>query len=79
MPLLTIELFKNKKKEKKGYTSSFGRNLHERTDMPVFTVEDAIKQIKNQELNKSDLEWEMDEWFINNIPCDIVMCEGDPN
>lgn len=44
MPMLVISLTQNKQKSSGGYKSSFARNIHERTDNPVFTLEDAVSQ-----------------------------------
>ena len=45
--------------------------------MPVFTVEDAIKQIKHAEAgyNKSEIEYTMDEWFVNNLPVELALAD----
>jgi hypothetical protein len=72
MPLLVLEFYKRKKKSDKGYDTSFARNFHERTDMPVFDVVDAVSQIKKPDPNKSELEVSVDEWFINNLPMHIL-------
>jgi hypothetical protein len=45
MPSLVLHLTKTKLNEGK-YRSNFGRNLHERTDRPVFTIEEAVGQLK---------------------------------
>lgn len=45
MPMLVINLTRSKQKSSGGYKSSFLRNIHERTDNPVFTVEDAVKTL----------------------------------
>ena len=72
MPLLVLEFYKRKKKSNKGYDTSFARNFHERTDMPVFDVCDAVSQIKKPDPNKSEVEVSVDEWFINNLPMHIL-------
>lgn len=45
-----------------GYQSTFSRNIHERTNFPVFSIEDAVREIKMRNINmvndknsKSDL------------------------
>lgn len=77
-----------KKKEKApyGYSSSFARNLHERTDFPVFTAEEAVKQIKRRKFNEdssheySAFQKEMDNFFLLHLPEDILsLAEFDNN
>jgi hypothetical protein len=53
MPTLVLNITKTKLKQAGGYRSSFGRNLHERTDEPVFTIEDAVRQLKTNDPNRS--------------------------
>jgi hypothetical protein len=72
-----LELYKKKKPSDKGYDTSFARNIHERTDMPVFSVSDAVFQIKKPDPNKSEVEISMDEWFINNLPMGILNADLD--
>jgi hypothetical protein len=72
MPLLVLEFYKRKKNSDKGYDTSFARNFHERTDMPVFDVADAVAQIKRPDPNKSEMEVSVDEWFINSLPMHIL-------
>ena len=45
-PLLSLHLSVMKKKPGTEYKNTFMKNMHERTDQPVFSVEDAINQIK---------------------------------
>jgi len=42
IPLVNINLTKKKKKDPFGNKSAFERNLTERTDFPVFSIEDAV-------------------------------------
>jgi hypothetical protein len=72
-----LEFYKKKKPSDKGYDTSFARNFHERTDMPVFSVVDAVTQIKKPDPNKSETEISMDEWFINNLPMSILNSDID--
>ena len=71
MPTLVLHLTKTKLNEDGEYRSSFARNLHERTDKPVFTVEDAVNQLKSEE-NRTEVEKAMDEFFITHLPQDIL-------
>lgn len=73
MPLLVINLTKTKKKAAGGYRSSFIRNIHERTDIPIFTVEEAIRQLKEQsDASKGEIEKSMDSFFLHYLPEEIV-------
>lgn len=47
IPLLMLHITKSKTIKKKGYKGAFYRNMHERNDQPVFTINDAIEQLKN--------------------------------
>lgn len=83
MPLLVLNLTKTKKKASGGYQSSFIRNIHERTDTPVFTVEEAVKQIKNvgepADTHKGEIEKAMDSFFVHYLPEDIIGINEDAN
>ena len=46
IPILALNLTQMKIKKPFGYHSSFDRNMQERMDMPVFSIEDAVNQIK---------------------------------
>ena len=73
IPALIIGLTKSKIKYWGGYKTSFSRNQHERTDLPVFTIEDAIHQIKYQKEyeNRSEIERNMDDFVLKYLPEDI--------
>ncbi len=45
--------------------------------MPVFSVSDAVFQIKKPDPNKSEVEISMDEWFINNLPMSVLNADLD--
>ena len=69
MPALILNITRNKTKVSSGYKTTFARNLHERVDKPVFTFEDAIKGLKNDDNEpRSKIERNMDEFFLNNLP-----------
>ena len=73
MPTLVLHLTKTKLNEEGEYRSSFARNLHERTDKPVFTVEDAVNQLRGSgEGNRTEVEKAMDDFFITHLPQDIL-------
>lgn len=82
MPMLVIGLTQGKQKTSGGYKSSFARNIHERTDNPVFTVEDAIDQLRaencllNSNKKKSFYEQEMDNFFLTHLPEKILNLSG---
>lgn len=72
MPTLVLHLTKTKLNQGGEYRSSFTRNLHERTDRPVFTVEDAVNQLKIDDLTKTDVEKAMDNFFMTHLPQEII-------
>lgn len=64
---MILEITKSKKKEFEGYNTSFARNIHERVDRPVFTVNDALRQLDADEhtkSNRNEIEKCMDEFFL---------------
>ena len=77
MPTLVLHLTKTKLNSSEEYRSSFGRNLHERTDEPVFTIEDAVGQLKTNDPSRTDVEKAMDEFFITHLPDEVVKAAGD--
>lgn len=84
MPMLVINLTRTKQKAHSGgYKSSFSRNIHERIDNPVFSVEDAVKELNNElDINgnpKSGFELLMDEFFLMHLSSDIVDINKKPD
>ena len=81
IPLVTINLTQKKNKAPFGNISAFERNLRERTDFPVFSIDDAVNQVKTHAL-KTDLlgtniiQKEMDLFFIKYLPWDILKMEN---
>jgi hypothetical protein len=63
MPTLVLNITRNKTKVSSGYKTSFGRNLHERVDRPVFTVEEAMRQLHDTTEARPQTEKDMDEFF----------------
>lgn len=80
MPSLVLHLQKMKTKPGAGYQSSFSRNLHERTDQPCFSFEDAIEQLKNPTYGSKliEIEKEMDAFFLTYLPQDIIGLHDTP-
>jgi len=73
MPTLVLQLTKTKvKKGGRGYKTSFARNIHERTDQPVFTTEDAVSQLKKFDNTRTEVEKAMDEFFLSHLPEDVM-------
>ena len=77
VPFLSLHLTAKKKKSSIQYKNIFTRNIHERTDQPVFSIEDAIIQIKRNTTNSStndidSIEKSMDDFFLTNLPRDII-------
>ena len=76
MPTLVLHLTKTKLNRGE-YRSSFSRNLYERTDRPVFTIEEAVGQLKTNDPKRSDIEKAMDEFFMTHLPEEVVQAAGD--
>lgn len=77
MPQLIMEVYKSQYNPcmttlKRGNQTIANRNFRESHDLPVFTVEDAIKQLKSMDGQKTEVELNMDEWFLNSLPENIV-------
>ena len=73
MPTLVLGLTKTKlKKSGKEYKTSFARNIHERTDQPVFTIDDAVAQLKQVDETRSQVEKAMDDFFLSHLPADVM-------
>jgi hypothetical protein len=77
MPTLVLHLTKTKLNPVGDYKSSFGRNLHERTDRPVFTIEDAVSQLKTSDPRRSEVEKSMDEFFMTHLPEQVIQAGRD--
>jgi hypothetical protein len=71
MPILVLHLTKTKLNQGE-YRSSFGRNLHERTDRPVFTIEEAVSELKTHDSKRTDVEKAMDEFFMTHLPKQVI-------
>jgi hypothetical protein len=76
MPILVLHLTKSKLNQGE-YRSSFGRNLHERTDRPVFTIEEAVSELKTWDPERTDVEKAMDEFFMTHLPEQVIKAAGD--
>jgi hypothetical protein len=63
MPSLVLNITRNKTKLTAGYKTAFIRNLHERVDRPVFTVEEAMRQLHDTTEDRPQTEKDMDEFF----------------
>jgi hypothetical protein len=73
MPTLVLELTKTKHKRSGiEYKTSFSRNIHERTDQPVFTIDDAVAQLKMADDTRMPIEKAMDDFFLRHLPADIM-------
>lgn len=66
-----------KLKKKGGYKSSFARNLHERTDNPVFTIAEAVADLKRADPTRGDVEKDMDQFFLSHLPEEILQEDAD--
>jgi hypothetical protein len=73
MPTLVLALTKTKLKKSGGeYKTSFARNIHERTDQPVFTIDDAVAQLRVVDDTRSQTEKAMDDFFLSHLPADVM-------
>ena len=73
MPTLVLALTKTKlTKSGNEYKTSFARNIHERTDQPVFTIDDAVAQLKQVDETRSQVEKAMDDFFLSHLPADVM-------
>ena len=73
MPTLVLALTKAKlKRGENEYKTSFARNIHERTDRPVFTIDDAIAQLKMGDDTRIPMEKAMDDFFLSHLPADVI-------
>lgn len=74
--MLVLNIQRMKKSSFEGYKTSWSRNMHERTDAPVFNLEDAVSQLKQHYSNtdstikdkRTEVEKAMDFFFLNNLP-----------
>lgn len=77
VPILALNLLSQKKKTI-AHKTSFFKNLHDRTDKPLFTITEAIEEILDGEnkdgtvTNRNSLEEQMDNFFITYLPNDMV-------
>jgi RNase H-fold protein (predicted Holliday junction resolvase) len=73
MPTLVLALTKTKLKNSGSeYKTSFARNIHERTDWPVFTIDDAVAQLIMVDDSRSQVEKAMDDFFLSHLPEDVM-------
>jgi hypothetical protein len=77
MPTLVLHLTKTKLNQQGDYRSSFSRNLHERTDEPVFTIEDAVSKLKTNDPTRTEVEKAMDDFFMTHLPVEVIQAAGD--
>ena len=72
MPSLILNITKNKTKLHSGYKTSFVRNMCERIDRPVFTLEEAVAQLHDTTEERPQTEKDMDQLFLHNLPRAIM-------
>ena len=73
MPTLVLHLTKAKlKRGENEYKTSFARNIHERTDRPVFTIDDAVAQLRVVDDSRIPVEKAMDDFFLSHLPADVM-------
>ena len=72
MPSLILNITKNKTKLHSGYKTSFVRNMCERIDKPVFTLEEAVEQLHDTTEERPQTEKDMDQLFLHNLPRAIM-------
>ena len=76
MPTLVLHLTKTKLNQGE-YRSSSGRHLYERTDLPVFTIEEAVSQLKTNDPKRTVIEKAMDDFFMTHLPEKVISLAGD--
>lgn len=62
------KILSNMTKKGARYENSYTRNLAERTDDPVFSINDAVTQILDESKERSEVEIAMDQFFLDNLP-----------
>jgi hypothetical protein len=72
MPSLILNITRNKTKMHSGYKTSFVRNMCERIDRPVFTLEEAVAQLHDTTEERPQTEKDMDQLFLHNLPQTIM-------
>jgi hypothetical protein len=72
MPSLILNITRNKTKLHSGYKTSFVRNMCERIDKPVFTLEEAVAQLHDTTEERPQTEKDMDQLFLHNLPQTIM-------
>jgi hypothetical protein len=72
MPSLILNITRNKTKLHSGYKTSFARNMCERIDKPVFTLEEAVAQLHDTTEERPQTEKDMDQLFLHNLPQTIM-------
>ena len=77
VPLLSLQMTGQKKQSVGDYKNTFLINMYETMDFPVFSVEDAITQIKRNAFNGTttdlgSIEKAMDVFFLTNFSRDII-------
>lgn len=62
-----LNLVQNRYNSESGpYKNTFLRNLHEATDLPVFSVEEAVAQLKDNTIKKNEQIQDMDKFFLKH-------------
>jgi hypothetical protein len=63
MSSLVLNMTRIKNKVNKGYQTAYTRNMHENVDLPVFSLEEAVKQLHDTTEERGQTEKDMDEYF----------------
>jgi hypothetical protein len=63
MSSLVLNMTRIKNKVNKGYKTAYTRNMPENSDLPVFSLEEAVKQLHDTTEERGQTEKDMDEYF----------------
>jgi hypothetical protein len=63
MSSLILNITRNKNKISRGLKTEYTRNMCERVDIPVFSLEEAVKQLHDTTEERGQIEKDMDEYF----------------
>ncbi len=63
MSSLVLNMTRIKRMVNKGYKTVYTRNMREKVDVPVFSLEEAVKQLHDTTEERPQTEKDMDEFF----------------
>jgi hypothetical protein len=63
MSSLVLNITRSKNKIFRGFKTEYTRDMCERVDLPVFSLEEAVKQLHDTTEERGQIEKDMDEYF----------------